>query len=225
MSEIPFPSTPVSWITAHLAGGGEGGRSTVNHWIMRIYFRPLREYFDCTRERWLSGGTEIVHGFFADRLDRPEFFAGWQSSGKSLRKWLKNGFSFYLKEESRRRQRDSRVPRADRLPPRTPEPSPEDVFDRVYAREVVRLALERTRIECEREGLDLHWRVFIEHCYRGIPYAECAPTLGLTEEQAAVKARPALRRFRSTVRELIARDRFAPGRIDDEIRALLEVTN
>jgi len=191
---------------------------------MRLYALPLRAYFDCTRERWLRNGTEIVHGFFADRLDRPEFFAGWQASGKPLREWLKNAFSFYLREEVRRRRRDQRLPEPERLPPRGEAPTAEMIFDRVYAQEVVRQALERVRSECQASGLDLHWRVFLAHYYDGVSYARCAEELGITESEAAVKARSAVRRFRAEVRALLGRDRFGSGHVDDEIRALLEVT-
>jgi DNA-directed RNA polymerase specialized sigma24 family protein len=219
-----FPSTPCSWLHSHLEGGDALSRSAVNQAIMRIYARPLRAYFDGTRERWLRGGTEIVHGFFADRLDRPEFFAGWQASGKPLRDWLKNAFSFYLREEVRRRRREQRLPEPERMAPRSESPSPEETFDRVYAQEVVREALERARQECEADGLGLHWRIFHAHYYDGVPYSRCAEELGIGESEAAVKARSAVRRFRAVLRALLGRDRFGSGHVDDEIRALLEVT-
>jgi DNA-directed RNA polymerase specialized sigma24 family protein len=196
----------------------------VNEAIMRSYARPLRAYFECTRERWLKNGTEIVHGFFADRLDRPEFFAGWQASGKPLREWLKNSFHFYLREEVRRRKRDRRVPEREKLPPRSESPPPDEVFDRIYAQEIVREALEHTMRECEEAGLGLHWRIFIAHYYHAMPYPQCAAEFGVTEEEAAVKARSAVRRFRSELRAILGRDRFGSGHVDDEIRALLEVT-
>lgn len=223
MSEDLFPSTPESWIVRQLDEEGLDGRTAVNRNVMRIYSRPLRRYFDSTRDRWLDGGTEIVHGFFADRLERPEFFAAWQASGKPLRQWLKNAFSFYLKEERRKRRRERRVPEPERLAERA-VPRPEDEFDRAYAQEIVREALESTHAACTEAGHELHWSLFHEHFYRGVPYRECAERHEITEEQAAVKARIGVRRFRRAVRRLLARDGFTSRHVDREIRALLEVT-
>ena len=64
----------------------------------------------------------------------------------------------------------------------------------------------------------------MRHYHEGQRYDALAGEFGVSAARAAVMARTATRKFRSALRELVARDGAAPGDVEEEIRALLEVT-
>ena len=219
-----FPTTQMTWIGQRL-GLGQAGRLDVNHHVMDVYAWPLQVYFRGCRDRWLGEPEEIVQGFFADRLARDGFFAGWQQSGLRLNHWLRNAFCFYLHELRRRRRREQSE---DALPPSSElsdgTAGPEEEVDRAFAVSLVRAALERTERRCRDEQREAHFEVFVRHYYHGQRYDDFASELGISPARGAVMARTAARRFRDALRELVKRDGTSPAEIDSAIAALLEVT-
>lgn len=216
-----FPATRSTWIGDQLRRD-DCGRAEVNRHVMTVYALPLRAYFLGTSERWLGDADDIVQGFFADRLARDDFFASWQQSGMPLRRWLMNAFCFFLKEQRRRHRRDSRGS-ALGDDPITFSGDPDAAIDRAFVVSLVQRALDLTREGCENDSMGDHWRVFEEHHCRGRPYADIAADLGTDAARAAVMARTATRRFRMTLRELLARDSAGDrSDIDEQIRALVE---
>ncbi len=218
-----FPATRSTWIGDRLRHD-QSGRAEVNRHVMTVYALPLRAYFLGTSERWLGDADDIVQGFFADRLARDDFFAAWQQSGMPLRRWLMNAFCFYLKEQRRRHRRDNRGSALGEDPIAF-SGDPDRAIDRAFVASLVQRAMDLTREGCEKDGMDDHWRVFEEHHCRARPYADIAEDLGIDAARAAVMSRTATRRFRMTLRELLARDSSASEAredIDDQIRALVE---
>ena len=99
-----FPPTLCTWIEGRL-DDGTIGRDAINRHVMESYELPLRIYYLGTSWRTLGEPEDIINGFMADRLERPNFFTQWKSSGKRLRHWLINALHFYLKEQWRRDRR------------------------------------------------------------------------------------------------------------------------
>ncbi|MBS0195890.1 MAG: hypothetical protein JSR77_03950 [Planctomycetes bacterium] len=214
-----FPPTRTDYIDDEL-NRGTSGRQNVNRHIMEVYAWPLKVYFLGTKDRWLGEPEEIVQGFFASRLEMPNFFADWKRNGMKLRHWLINGFCFYLKEEHRRRSRHPR-PGSE-----APEPYYEDEraiekMDLQCIVAFVRSALEMAEKICMDQDLATHWRIFHAHYYGGRPYASIASEFGVHPTRAAVMARTARRKFIHALRELFRRDGVAEESIDAEIRNLL----
>lgn len=213
-----FPATQLTWIDHHLDEGPEG-RGAINAHIMSIYRWPLSVYFMGTRDRWLGEPDEVINGFFADRLAKPNFLDDWRASGLHLRHWLINAFCFYLRELRRdqaRRQTDGVMP------------SDEVVFqgntrdlDRAFVAGLVARALQAAEQTCRRQGLAAHWQVFFDHFVQGRPYDQFVADLGIDAARAVVMARTAKKKFQDAVRDLVSKD-HPSGDIDDEIRSLLE---
>ena len=222
MSKNLFPDTAKTWMGLRLAQGMEGRRD-VEHHLMEVYRKPLEVFFRSRRQSWLGEATDVTTGFFISRLQRESFFADWESSGISLRRWLLNGFCFYLKELARKKQRESR---GEALVGDVPDTrnSAEEEFDRAFARSIVRRALATTRELCEAKDLETHWRVFRRHYYDGEAYAEICAALEISATRAATMARTVAGKFRSTLRELLAIDGASADRVEVELLALLEVT-
>jgi DNA-directed RNA polymerase specialized sigma24 family protein len=201
---------------------GDVGQADVNHHLMSVYAEPLRAYLACTPYRSLGEPDDLVEGFFADRLGRPEFLSGWRRSEKRLRHWLMNAFVFYLKETVRgvNRQR-----RSYEISEEFPDDSqaPGEVLDRAFAMALVQTAMEQARESCRSRGLGDHFDVFREHYWNDVAYAELGTSMGVSPERARVMARTARDAFRRALRALLLRDGGQIGNVDGEIDSLLEV--
>jgi hypothetical protein len=226
MKKDVFPSTLNTWIGERLREG-DRGRPELNRYVMQVYAEPLRVYFLGARDRSLGEPEEVVEGFFADRLGREGYFREWEASGMRLRRWLMNGFGFYMKELRREKRKDGRSREIDE----TNEPQSEDSakqveaeMDRAFAASVVREALRQARDACRDKGLSRHWDVFYKRYYEGLSYADFVKEYGIDADRASEMARTAAGRFRAALREVLASDGARESEIDEEIRGLLEAS-
>lgn len=218
-----FPNTMGTWIHQQLEDGS-AGRELVNEHVMSVYAHPLRVYFLGSSLRSLGEPDDMVAGFFASRLERDGYFDQWRESGMRLRRWLMNGFLFYLKEEIRRQKRDGKSSLGE--DPITPMiENPDADFDRAWAQAMVRDAWLDASRSCEQDGLGDHWRLFIRHHVEGLPYKEFVAEFDVTPSQAAVMVRTATSRFKKAVRERILNDGVRDSEVDNEIRRLMEITS
>lgn len=215
-----FPSTAQAWIEAQLELG-ELGRAEVNRHIMETYSLPLSIYY---RGGWRGRHGEpddVIAGFFADRLGRGAFFQQWLGSGLRLRVWLRNAFSFYMKEVLRGVRRDSRIlTLAPEVDIGDNSSSVDQLMEQAFARSIVQRALRITRDECRRAEQMRHWEVFCLHFLEGKSYPEIANS-EVTASQAAVLVRVVVRRFRAALRVQLIRDGVRIENLDGEIQALM----
>jgi hypothetical protein len=217
-----FPTTQQTWIGQTLVQG-DRGRANVNRHVMEVYSWPLTVYYRGTRDRWLGEPDEIVQGFFADRLARSGFFTDWQRSRLPLRRWLINAFCFYLSEMRRRSKRDRSAQELGESAATT-ESDPGTTMDRAFVVSIVRAALSTAENRCKAEGLDAHWRIFMRHHHNGEAYQHIAADADIGPARAAVMCRTASRKFRSALRDMMARDGAPQHQIDREIQSLLEIS-
>lgn len=199
---------------------GHGGRREVDRHVMEVYAFPLRVYFLGTKDRSLGEPDDVIQGFFADRLAKPDFFVQWQSSGLPLRRWLMNGFNFYLKELRRSNKRGHPSGEAADEPA-SPAGDPDVEMEKAFVISIVRAALQKTQFHCEAHGLKDHWTVFYEHFYMERPYTEIAPMLDVTPARAMVMARTVRHKFQAEIRRMMTID-SAESRIDDAILTLVQ---
>lgn len=225
MKKDVFPSTLNTWIGQKLQEG-QGGRAELNHYIMRVYADPLRVYCLGASAHTLGEPEDLVQGFFADRLGRADYFQGWREGGLRLRRWLMNGFGFYLKELRRERRKQNKSHSLDEAS----EPGDEEAFkgvesdmDRAFAVAVVRQALQDTRALCEARGQARHWEIFYRHYYEGHSYADFISEFELSAAQAAEMARTAATKFKGALRDILASDGAMEREIDAEIDSLLAI--
>jgi len=172
-----FPNTAGTWI-ARQARLGAVGREAINRHVMMVYAEPLRVYCRGCSYRTLGDADDLVHGFLASRLPRPDFFDAWMQSGLRMRRWLMNALLFYLREEARRQRRGRLVAGAEPAMDEGRRPALHDDVDRAWARAVVRDAFDVAASSCRADSLDRHWTLFIEHYLHGRPYATLAGDVG-----------------------------------------------
>lgn len=212
-----FPPTLQTWIDARL-DEGHTGRLDVNKHIMATYAVPLRIYLLGSSWRRFGEVDEIINGFFAGRLDKPEFFTQWKTSGKRLRYWLINALRFHLQEQYRRVKRDQAAP----LPDDPDEATVHRDFDRAWAMSLVREACLDAQTQCAHEGLQEHWSVFHQHHVDGVPYRDIAAAMNISPGRCAVMVRTATSRFKQAMAERLQIDGTPDTALDGEIDILLE---
>lgn len=216
-----FPQTLSTWIRDRLTDGSGGGRREVDRHVMDVYAFPLRVYYLGTRDRNIGEPDEVIQGFFADRLARPEFFAQWQSSGLPLRRWLLNALNFYLKELRRQNQRGHPSGEEAKVEPGTSSGDPEREAERAFVTSMVRAALRNVQRDCDMNALQPHWTSFYEHFYLDRPYADIGKDLGVDAARAMVMARTVRMRFQAELRRMLSID-GPEGEIDQTILSMLQ---
>jgi len=217
------PTLGNDWFDELLAAGDEG-RQAVNHHVMSVYAHPLKVYFRGTSFRSVGEADDIVAGFFASRLARPEFFRDWRRSGKRLRRWLMNALLFYLREQIKQNAlRSARNAPLDVMPEAPDDSEAPDVADAAWAAAIVQSACAATAAACESAGQKAHWDLFYLHRMRGRSYIRLAEEFDITPKRASVMVRTVERKFREQVRRCIMIDGVPEEQVDGEIRHLLEV--
>ncbi|MCH2139618.1 MAG: hypothetical protein MK100_01120 [Phycisphaerales bacterium] len=221
-----FPPTLHTWIGEKIGLGVEG-RDDINQYIMEAYEPPLRIYLRSTSWGNWQDLDEIINGFLADRLDREDFFAKWQASGKRLRHWLINALHFYLKEEWRRERRHdaARLGDGGEEDPGAIVQDPvnlEQEINCVWAKSVIAAACKDAEASCQADGLDSHWALFIRHYLDGRSYRDCAVEFNVDPKRCAVMARTATQRFRQALHQRLQDDGVPAEDLDHEIMLLQE---
>ena len=216
--DADFPSTRSDWIAVQLMQG-EPGRREVMHHIFESYAAPLERYLHGSSYRSAGNPHELVQGFLADRLPRAEFFVRWIDSDLPLRRWLMNGFLFYLRETVRKEQRFPSLLETDLADDRQ---EAHRSFEREWGTALVERALERARKSCERRGQELHWELLVRHYLHGVPYATLIEVHGISAKEAATMVRTAAGKLRKAIFEQLDRDGIPECDIDSEIMRLME---
>lgn len=214
-----FPSTMSTWLAGRVRDGESGVRDAGRH-VMDVYAHPLRVYLLGSGFRTLGDPDELVNGFFADRLSRPNFLQRWIESRRPLRYWLIVGFKHFLYEHARRLRRADFDELSGSIS--GDEESASRIFDREVARAVVNEAMKRAEGECRQAGLDRHWAVFRRHFLDGRPFAAVGAEFDVAAERAAVMARTAAHRFKRALRDLVSWDGASDEQVDQEITHLME---
>jgi DNA-directed RNA polymerase specialized sigma24 family protein len=212
-----FPPTPREWLASQSLSG-RTGRRLANAFVMELYAPALEAYL--RGSRWRSAGEprDLVHGYFASRLSREDFFERWLASGLRFRRWLVNGMLFHLREATRGRRP---ITIADDEAALAPEPDAVERFEQEWARGIVRAACERASAECMVAGRWVHWRLFIRHTVDGVPYSKLAAELGIQPERAPGLARTAAHALRRAIHELLIQEGVPPGEVAAETDRLL----
>ena len=230
-----FPRTRLTWFEEQTLAG-EHGRREVNRYVMEIYLEPLKAYIRATSYGKCADATDLVQGFFATRLGRPDYFANWaqkraeqKAQGKPpvrLRRWLITGLFHHIKET----WHDQLVPggyepveeqQGIPHPSAGPLEKSEEAFRKEMVRSIVIRALNETERRCQSKRLERNFQIFLLHHFHRKAYAEIQDILKEPPSRAKGKARTARKIFKAAVRQILIRDGTPPDAVDGEIRDLL----
>lgn len=213
-----FPSTRDTWLHAQVNESDAGEPAAARH-VMTIYAKPLTRYFRGSSFRAMADADELINGFFASRVARPGYLRDWKASGKPLRRWLINGFLFYLREQARARAAPIRLSE-DQIDPASMDA--QRSFEREWAVALLGRAIERARSACEQRGQSVHWQLFERHHVHGQSYATLFAALSVEPAAAAAMVRTAAAKFRRAVFDELTNDGIPESEVEPEIILLME---
>ncbi len=201
--------------------------------LCRTYWYPLYAYV-----RRLGHSAEesqdLTQEFFARLLSKHYLARANRSKGR-FRSFLLSSLNHFLNSEWRRCQAVKRgagrtlisldeTAAEDRYTAEAVSPlSPERLYERRWALELLDLALARLRAEYAAAGRGSQFEQlqgFLTTAADERRYAEVAPELGISPGAAMVAVHRLRQRYRDVLREEIAQTVNSPSEIDEEIRWL-----
>lgn len=174
----------------------QAARAELNAHVMSRCFEPLRAYVQGGGWRGFGESADLVNGFFASRLDKPDYLLQWRESGLPLRRWLMNGLLLHLHERARAERRMLR--RAEPCDPGPLErvagamdhaPEAERAMDRAWADAVVQAAVRDTVQALEQSGRAQAWATFRRHFVEGAAHDAIARETGVSVKELKAHAK------------------------------------
>ncbi len=232
-----FPHT--RWtLVLRLRSPSEPQRQRAFEELCRAYWKPLYVFARrCGHPPHTA--EDFTQGFFAQLLRRQDLGPLAPEKGR-LRTFFKTAFRNFIVDEARHenRQKRSGGPAAFSLDLESAERqyqqslraevTPEEAFDRLWARTILRRTLGALRQKFQTRGRSETWReleVFLGADEAAPSYAEVATKLGQTENAIAAAVRRMREEFRTRLREEVA-DTLAAGEdVEEELRYLLRLAD
>ncbi|WP_165227617.1 RNA polymerase sigma factor [Aquisphaera insulae] len=227
-----FPSTHWSRVIAAADPRESRSREPLAA-ICRAYWYPLYAYIR-RRGHGPESARDLTQDFFARLLERGTLAEADPSRGR-FRSFLRTVCAHYLANrhdrETARKRGGGRVAvsidaaHAEGRYERelAHEVTPDRIFDRSWALELLSRVLDRLRREYDEAGKAATFeilRIGLDHGPEDLPHAAIAARLGTTEGAARVAAHRLRRRYGELLRREIASTLNDPADVDDEIRDL-----
>jgi RNA polymerase sigma-70 factor (ECF subfamily) len=230
-----FPNTRWSMVL-RLRSLAEPQRQRAFEELCRAYWKPL---YGFARRCGHSphDAEDFTQGFFAQVLRRRDLGAQNPKQGR-LRTFFKTAFRNFITDALRRETRQKRgggtevfsldLESAERQFQKVIREvvTPDDEFDRQWARTILRRALGALRGKFRERGRLQTWReleVFLGPDETAPAYAEVAAKLGQTENTIAAAVRRMRQEFRTLLRQEVADTLTAGEDLEDELRYLLQL--
>jgi DNA-directed RNA polymerase specialized sigma24 family protein len=231
---LPFPSTDWSAI-ARTSLGSEGERREALSALVARYMPVLRAYL---RFKWRlssAAADDILQNFLLDKVLEQDLLGRADRSRGRFRTLLMTALDRYVISEHRRKTSDKELAlegvsleAADEAV--LPGPRAADTFDIAWARQVLGIALERMRAECDATSRPEVWGLFesrvLGPTLDGIeppPLRELVSRHRLASaEQASNLLITAKRMFARHLRLVIA-EYVPPEDVEEEIRVLMQI--
>jgi hypothetical protein len=220
-----FPQT--AWSLVERAGKREP--DALNK-LLVIYLPVIRSYLIHVRRLDAQKCDDVIQGFIERCLLRGSLLTRADRQKGRFRNLLVTALNRYLVDQSRTTKIAAikSLDNAEVANVRAPEAP--DPFDTLWARQVVRLALDRAKEECITAGQGNYWSLFELRVLRpaldGVEpetYHRCVQPLGFTSVAAACNALVTVqRRLHRALREAI-RVYESQSAVEDEIRDLRRI--
>lgn len=231
----PFPTTQWTAFFALRDGVDPEGRRLALAHLYERYWQPLYAY---VRRRGFDADQsgDLLQGFFLHLLER-EFVERLDLDGR-LRAFLIAALKFYISDEVTKERAQKRSPERPLLSLdtdaaehtfrelRSDELTPEELYERQWATEMIQRARQRLRKIEANSGRGAAFDRLSASVY-GEPdapaYADVAAALDTSEAAVRVRVHRLRKRFGRMLREDIALTVADAANVDEELRHLVEV--
>lgn len=234
-----FPTT--DWgLLADVRGNNPAVKLAALDILIRRYWKPV---FLFLRHSGApdDAAKDSTQAFFADWIENDAFAKADERKGR-FRSFMLTCLKRFVSNEHRAAHAQKRGPREGLLsldelmanPDMPFEPAdtmtPEAIFQKAWAAEVVRRVLTHLEIECARTGKTVHFDIFSKRVIRPILDGSCEPSMadlgrdhGLTEKQAANHLLTAKRAYQRLLQEEIRLYASSEAEVASEIRELFAI--
>lgn len=231
MSVAPFPTTRRSVVLA-LASADAAERTRAFDTLVTCYWKPLYKYARVAWHRTREDAEDLTQSFFTRAFEK-EALASYDVSKASFRTFLRLLFDRHTANEWKAGQREKRGGGEVHLDFEAAEAeigresttlTPEEYFQREWARSVFSVAVERLRARSESEGKQTHFAIFERYDLdddRTVSYRELATRFDIAETQVTNHLAAMRRRFRELVLEALREVTASEEEFRSEARALL----
>ena len=227
-----FETTQWSLVLAAGDAGNPKGEQALAE-LCRVYWYPVYGYIRrCGND--VDSAQDLTQGFFTHILEKGSLRVARPERGR-FRSFLLTSAKNYLNNERDRELAQKRgggqpllsldfdtAEKRYSLEPRHEE-TPEKIFERRWALELLDRTLDRLREEMSRSGdprrFD-HFRPFLVG--EGDAYREVADALDMSVEAVKVAVHRMRKKFGDLLREEVGRTVDGPEQVDEEIRHLFE---
>jgi RNA polymerase sigma-70 factor (ECF subfamily) len=226
-----FPETVWSSVLAEPDSGGQAARER----FFSLYWRPVYRFIRTAGRASIEDAKDLTQEFFSYFLEGG-LLAKYREEKGRFRSFLKGVLRRFLSESRRDGAAQKRgggrtivsldvtALEAERIRSDKGEPTPEEIFDRQWARDVLTESLADLRRRLTDEGKGDCLRVY--EAYELSPaqeeqsYAALGRGMGLTEHQVKNHLDTARERLEQIVRERLARGVSSPRELADEMNEL-----
>lgn len=200
-----------------------------------MYWRPVYRFIRTAGRASIEDAKDLTQEFFSYVLEGG-LLAKYREEKGRFRSFLKGVLRRFLSEARRdgaAQKRgggriiaslDTAALEAERLPSGKTEPTPEELFDRQWARDVLAESLAELRRRLTAEGRDEWLRIYeaydLSPSRENRSYAELGRSFGLTEHQVKSHLDSAREALEAIVRERLARGVSSPRELADEMNEL-----
>jgi RNA polymerase sigma-70 factor (ECF subfamily) len=230
-SRESFPETVWSSVLAESDPGGQAARER----FFGMYWRPVYKFIRTAGGASVEDAKDLTQEFFSYFLEGG-LLAKYRLEKGRFRSFLKGVLRRFLSEARRDGAAQKRGGgrtivsldvadlEAERTLPGKGAPTPDELFDRQWARDVLAESLAELRRRLAAEGRDECLRVY--EAYELSPpaearsYAELGRAMGLTEHQVKNHLDAARERLEHIVRERLARGVSSPRELAEEMNDL-----
>lgn len=229
-----FPTTRLSIVLAAVAGGGDETREALDA-LCRMYWRPLYAFIR-RQGHDAEAARDLTQAFITGLLEKGtlrQFHRGRGRFRTFLLACLKHFLSNQRDIEGARKRGGgvshismddaAALERWATLEPKDDE-TPETIFERRWALEVLLQAMHRLEAECTHGGDARRFHRLSAYLTRdggGPAYREIGLELGITEGAVKVAVHRLRERFHHCLREQVSLTVVDPDDISDEIRYLI----
>ena len=230
-NNVAFPTT--DWgLFAQVREGNSAAKRAALEIVARRYWKPVFFFLKVSGQDQESA-KDMTQAFFADWIENDVFGRADASKGR-FRAFMRSCLKRFVSNQRRAAEAQKRKPAAgllslDELMDKTEMPftpadpvTPEMIFDRAWANELVQRVLRRLEQECRRGTKAKHFDIFARRIIRPILEGTPAPSLsdlgrehGISEKEAGNHLLTARRAYQRLLRDEIR----LCARSEDEVSA------
>ena len=222
-----FPRTTSVWTLVKQVQAGTTRRESLDTLLQR-YRAPLKAHLVVRKRLSSDAADDVIQGFIVSKILESGLIESADRQKGRFRSLLLTALDRYLIDQHRKKMEPTQALDAGIPEPTASDAAEEEAFNVAWARQVIDLALERMKTECDNSKRPDIWGVFslrvIEPSLSGTPAASYEDVTSRFGFKSAAQASNVLmtgkRMFRRAMEAVVAEYADSDADIREEVQAL-----